>query len=249
MTRRTHRWALAAMAVAWHTHAQPLPDEEDTSGAAAGAMYSAALTDRFVACLGAEGHTPAPDDRAVIEDATRALATPLARAMPETACEEENEDVTACAAALRALSCEALAARMQSIGSRPQAPPPAWAQGYARALSERVGQCYLAEQDAATLSLEDSAALEGFRAQLSQTLGVLTQSGRCTVDENAVPGCGSSVRNLSCDALAARVDAPMEGFGQGVTPACAAMLRCNVADSDAARDPPEDAAEVLAESP
>lgn len=253
MKRPVTAFVLAALCFSLRARSQPI-DEEGTASSpqAARAAFGGAFSERFVACYEAEGNALTPDDRTVIAEATAPLGVPLVRGLGDGDCEESEESVRRCADAVRALSCDDLARRMETLGAPAAAPP--WAAGYARTLAERVATCYQVELDGATLTSEDRAGIDAFREQLGRALGMLESSGRCRVVETEVPACALSVRTLSCDALAARADEPTEGFARALTPPCTRMLRCDGIDAivgegvDANAAPPEDASETPSEA-
>jgi len=208
--------------------AQPMPPTGRWAGVrpVARARMGAAVAERFAACLEAEGQRLDADDRALIVEATAGYGVAVVQGLDDVACGPDVAAEGACVTAIAALSCRALSRRLAAVGGEPTAAPPGWAEGYARGLADRVGQCRGAERGGGALSLADSEALTALRVALAHSLGRLARSGRCVVDENAVPACGSSLRTVSCASLAARVDGPLERFGLGVTPACGALLRC-----------------------
>lgn len=248
MRRRVSPWVFAALCFSLRAGSQPIDEEGAASTPqAARAAFAAAFSERFVACYEAEGNALTPDDRAVIAEATAPLGVALVRGLGDGDCEESEESVRRCAEAVRALACDDLARRMETLGAPAAAPP--WAAGYARTLAERVAACYQVELDGATLTSEDRAGVDAFREQLARSLGMLESSGRCRVVETEVPACALSVRTLSCDALAARADEPTEGLARSLTPPCARMLRCDgidaiVGEGVDANAAPDDASET-----
>lgn len=225
------RWgALVVLGLGLSAEAQPMPADPrwDRVSPALRASYGVALADRFVACLVAEGHAAPEADRAVVRASVAPMAVPLLRQLDDVACGPEEDARRACLSALEALSCASLSRRLASVvqGEAPSTAPPAWAEGFARGLTDRVARCYAAERGGAAMSLADAEALTALRLRAARAVAARAVRGRCRIEENAVPTCGASLRTLPCATLTARATGPLDALVADLTPACAAMLVC-----------------------
>lgn len=234
------RFALALALISLGPIALGQEREPEPDTPAAPRALAEALGERTAACLAAEGRTVSPDDRAVVMDATAALAPSFARATCGDGATESDEAQAGCVTRIRELPCDELASRLASPAR--SAAPPAWAEGWAHTLAQRLERCAAQEQDAGALGEEDRAALAQFESGMASALGAMAATGACAVDENALPACARSVAALGCDGLGARLVDDPGALARSVTPACAAMLRCGAATlDDAGADAPDDA--------
>jgi hypothetical protein len=236
------RWGVVVVALAARVEGQEVADPEVAEVPEAAPTVSAALgravAERFVACAGSEGAALTDDDRALIGDSVAPLGASVARALGAEGCAGAEAEAR-CVEAVRAASCDALA---QALTAAPGAggAPPAWAEGHARTLVDRIGRC-LAEERGGAATDEELAALGGLRSSLASTLGALVTSGRCSLDENALASCALSVPALSCEALSARLADDPGALGGGVTPECGRFLRCGGGDGDGGAEEADDA--------
>ncbi len=224
------RWsALGMVLLGAAAEAQPMPGEGPWGrlSEATRLAYGAALAERFATCHAAEGHRLDAHDRAVVSEVTSGMGVAVLRGLDDVACGPEEGSQRACVAALGALSCAELSRRLSDAGVDDEdEAPAAWAEGYARGLASRIGRCYAVERGDDLLTVPDSEALSALRREVARGLGQRAARGGCVVDENAIPACGSSLRGMSCEALAARVDGPLSQLEVGLTEACGQMLRC-----------------------
>lgn len=233
------RWILGTLALAGAATGQELPDPDEATVTppATSAALARAVADRFVACAGAEGESLGEADRALVTDAVAPLAVAVARGLGAEECATDPGAEARCIELVRAAECDALARGLQQApAASAEGAPPAWADGHARTLVERVSSCLAAERDAGA-SDEELAALDGLRRSLGTTLGMLASTGRCRVDENAHPACAMSLSALSCEALARHLEEEPGRLASGVTPECARFLQCGP-EGDAEVDPP-----------
>ena len=238
------RWVVVVVALAARVEGQEVPDPEVAEVPEAAPTVSAALgralADRFTACAGTEGAPPSEADRALIADSVAPLAPAVARALGADGCLGAEAEAR-CIEAVRGAECEALAQGLQSApAAMSAAPTPAWAQGHARTLVDRIAACLAAEHDGGT-SNDELTALDGLRTSLSATLGLLVASGRCSLDENALASCALSVPALSCEALSQHLEADPGALASGVTPECARFLRCTGGDDGGTEADDDDA--------
>lgn len=194
---------------------EPTPDVDATP-------YVDALVDRFMACLADEGTTLADADTTQVTDAIEALA-PLA-SQAGSDCVASAAAVTACADTVRTRSCEDLHDDIRAIfDGRIGPPPPAWAEVYAGALSERVGHCYQVETGAA-LTASQQADLQVFQNVVGGTLGTMASS--CDVRDDALSICTSLIRVMSCESLGERLDGDTSSLVQELMDGCEGWLDC-----------------------
>jgi len=236
---RRFAFALALIALAPIAFGQE--GESDPDAPAGQRVFGEALGERTAACMLAEGSPVSPEDRTVLADATAALGPSVARATCGDDAGESAAAQSRCLTRLREIPCDELASRLASP-ARAAAPPPAWAEGYARTLAQRLDACAAQEQEAGSLGDEDRAALAQFESGMASALGAMAATGACAADENALPACARSVAALSCDGLGARLVDDPGALARAVTPECAAMLRCGAAAlDDAGAEAPDDA--------
>ena len=234
------RWSVVVVALAAGAEGQEVPDPEvaavEEARPTASPALGRALADRFIACAGSEGDALSEADRALIADSVAPLGGAVARSLGAGECAGADAEAR-CVEAVRGAGCEALARGLQGAPSAMSAAPtPAWAEGHARTLVDRIGACLAAERDGGA-SDEELTALAGLRASLGATLGLLVASGRCTVDENALASCALSVPALSCDEFAEHLAADPGSLASGVTPECGRFLRCGGGDGGADDEP------------
>lgn len=237
------RWSIVVAALAARVEGQEVPDPELAgvieARPTASAALGRALADRFIACAGTEGGPITEADRSLVADSVTPLGPAVARALGAMECAGSDAEAR-CIDAVRSADCEALARGLQDAPSAMSAAPtPAWAQGHARTLVDRISACLAGERDAGP-SDDELTALDGLRTSLGATLGLLVASGRCSIDENALSSCALSVPALSCDSLAEHLEGDPGSLASGVTPECARFLRCNGGD-DGGADTDEDA--------
>lgn len=228
------RWMVAVAVIASRAAGQEVsdPDDESVMVPTTSAALGRAVADRFVACAGTEGAALTEDDRALVADSVAPMATAVARGLGAEECTTDPGAEARCIELVRAANCDALARGIQDAPSATSAAP-AWAEGHARTLAERMSTCLAAERDAGA-SDEEIAALDGFRRSLGSTLGLLVASGRCRVDENAHPACALSLGALTCESLSRHLEEDPARLASGVTTECARFLRCG--DGDASAD-------------
>ena len=179
------------------------------------------------------------DDRGLVADSVAPAGSAVAQALGAPGCAGAEAEAR-CVEVVRAAGCDALAGALQSAPSTlGQGAAPGWAVGHARTLVDRIAACLAAERDGG-VSDDELAALSGLRTSLASTLGVLVNSGRCSIDENALSGCALSVPALSCEALSARLSDDPGALAGGVTPECGRFLRCS-GEADGGADEPDDA--------
>ncbi len=230
------RWMIAVVVLTSVASGQEVPDPDEASvvAPAASAALGRAVADRFVACAGAEGEALTEADRSTVADGVAPMASAVARGLGAEECTTDPAAEARCIELVRAADCDALARGLQSAPTaRSTEPTPAWADGHARTLTARVSACLAAEHDGGT-SDEELAALNALRSSLGATLGLLVATGRCRVDENALPTCALSVGSLSCEALSHHLEEDPGRLASGVTPECARFLQCG--DGDAGAD-------------
>jgi len=230
------RWTVAVVVLTSAAAGQEVPDPDEASVVepAVSAALGRALADRFVACAGAEGEALTEADRSTVADGVAPMAPAVARGLGAEECTTDPAAEAACIELVRSANCDALARGLQDAPSAmsPTAAP-AWADGHARTLTARLSTCLAAERDGGT-SNEELAALDGLRRALGATLGLLVSTGRCRVDENALPTCALSVGALSCDELSRHLEEDPGRLASGVTPECTLFLQCG--DDDAGAD-------------
>lgn len=225
------RWgAFVLLTAGLSAEAQPVPADPrwERISPSLRAAYGGALADRFVSCLVAEGHAAPEADRAVVRASVAPLVVPLLRQLDDIACSPEEDARRACLSALEALSCATLSRRLASVSQSesPSTPPPAWAEGFARGLSDRVARCYAEERGSPSMTLSDAEALTALRLRAARAVAARATRAGCRIEENAVPACGASLRTLPCATLTARAAGSLEGLVAELTPACTAMLVC-----------------------
>ncbi len=227
------RWMIAVVVLTSVASGQEVPDPDEASVAApaASAALGRAVVDRFVACAGAEGEALTEADRSAVADGVAPMAAAVARGLGAEECTPDPAAEARCIELVRAADCGALARGLEGVPSAMSSP--GWADGHARTLVARVSACLAAEHDGGT-SDEERAALNGLQSSLGATLGLLVATGRCRVDENALPTCALSVGSLSCEALSHHLEEDPGRLAIGVTPECARFLQCG--DGDAGAD-------------
>ena len=180
---------------------------------------------RLVAGAVTYGAAVSEADRSLIADSVAPLGAAVARGLGASGCAGAEAEAR-CVELVTGAECEALAGALQSAPAAMSATPtPAWAQGHARTLVDRIASCLTAERDAG-LTDDELASLAGLRSSLGATLGMLVSSGRCSLDENALASCALSVPALSCEALSQHLDEDPGSLASGVTPECGRFLRC-----------------------
>ena len=244
------RWAVAIVAIAARVEGQEVPDPEVAEVPEAAQRVSAALgravAERFVACAGAEGDAVSEADRSLIADSVAPLGAAVARGLGATECAGVEAEAR-CVELVNGAECEALAGALQSApAAMSAAPTPAWAQGHARTLVDRIAACLTAERDAG-LSDDELASLAGLRSSLGATLGMLVSSGRCRLDENALASCALSLPALSCEALSQHLDEDPGSLASAVTPECGRFFRCGESGDAGTDDDDASAAASAAE--
>ena len=243
-------WIVALVALSSSAFGQEVPDPEiaevpEATPTAVSAALGRALGDRFVACAAAEGGALSEADRALVGESVAPLATAVARSLGADACAGTDAEAR-CVSVVRAADCDSLArALLDAPGAMSGAATPSWATSYARTLVDRITSCLAAERDAGP-SDEEVEALSGLRRSLASTFGLLVASGRCRIDENALPACVASAAAVSCEPLGEHLEGDPAGLASGVTPECGQFLRCGD-DDGGAGEAPEDAAGLIPE--
>jgi hypothetical protein len=199
-------------------------DEAATPPPVDTAPYLDAMAARFRACLADEGSLPPDDPLQELQSALSALAPVLGRA-DDVPCTASQDAVASCAAAAPALTCDALAAQIESALSGGAGNAPSWANGWATTLTERVGACFAVEVGR-ELTEPEVADVAIFRNALATALGTLQQG--CRVDDSKLAACNSALAEISCDALAAELasDAALEA--QSLVGGCPGFLDCGI---------------------
>lgn len=235
------RWVVAIVGLSTRVEGQEVPDPEVAEVPEAAPSVSAALgralADRFVTCAGSEGGAVSEGDRALIADSVAPLGAAVARALGAPGCVGQEAEAR-CVETVRSAECDALARGLRDApAAMAAAPTPAWAQGHARTLVDRISACLASERDGGA-SDEEIAALDGLRTSLGATLGMLVASGRCRIEENALSTCALSMPALSCEALSRHLGDDPGALASGVTPECARFLRCGEDPDGGAEDVP-----------
>lgn len=237
---KRHLLTMTVLAVASVAGGQEPEEGDDLRGTAA---FGGALAERLIACVEAEGSAVGSADREVLHEVSRAMGPGLARSLCGEDCADDGRTRAECAAQIRGLGCDALAARMRPAA--PEGRSPTWAMGLARALVGRIGACAAEERDGGSLAESERALLTDFERELAGALGSLGASGTCAANENALPACAVSVGAVSCEGLGARLSEDPSALARTITPACAAMIRCGAALLDDGGAEASDASEAL----
>lgn len=187
---------------------------------------TAATVDRFAECYAAEGQSLSETDRTVLREALSPLARVVTDSLAEAQCADGGDEAR-CAAAVKGISCAALAGLLQ-----PPAPAtaPAWTQGYARTLTDRIAACFVAESGA-PLGADESRAIEGFKGAITSALTASASDEGCRVDENQLPVCALSLRSMPCDSLAQKLDGDVAVAPGVLSDACLRVIRCEGGDT------------------
>jgi len=210
-TRGTRAAACALLLAAGAAWGQD--DEPASTTTADTAPYVQALTDRFMACLAAEGSAVGAEDAAAAAEAIGMLS-PILNRYGGTDCAASSEAVQACADQARAMACTAIHDRLSAALSGDVSggvSSPEWADSYAGALTGRIQACHGAETGE-TLTAEGMADLDRYRGFLAGALGALGAS--CKVDDGRLATCRAAATALPCDTLAAYLQAGEQASAQ-----------------------------------
>ncbi|MFO0605665.1 MAG: hypothetical protein U0324_20960 [Polyangiales bacterium] len=222
------RVALCCWLCALAAHAQDAEERAALAARGPSPEVTAATVDRFGECYAAEGHPLSEVDRLLLREALSPLARVVTASLAEGQCADGGDDAR-CAAAVRKIPCGTFANLLRAPDA---ASAPAWAQGYARTLTDRIARCYAAETGA-PLSAEDARAVDGLRGAVAGSLASRAGDEGCAVDENQLPACAFSLQSAPCDALAQKLGGDAAGAPGRLTEACARVLRCEADDGDA----------------
>ena len=225
------RWMLGVVTMATLAEGQEVPDAGDAAvpSGGGGVALARAVADRFIECAEAEGAPLAEADRRLVAARVAPLALATAQGIESGPCTGDPMAEARCVERVQGVECATLA---ESLDAAPLALTvaaiPPWADGHARSLVRRVSACLVAERDGGTSDAE-LRSLESMHQTLATALGAMVSTGRCRVDEVAMPTCALSVQALSCESIAGHLDDDLERFAVGPSAECAAFVVCGAA--------------------